>query len=1109
MHDQRAEAKRQIQDRIDFYKTVQLAKTEDTYLEARVKSAFIAPFLNALGWKLDSNEVYPEYPVGRDKVDYALQAGGVGEEPKIFVEAKKFVLPKGLDSKERDPYTGEDITFPEKAIQYAWRKNVEWVILTNFKELRIYNIKRSKIPRKAEWFRTTYDKYLDKETFETIWAFSREGAASGLLDAFEIRGKRKPVDRQFLEDLVKCRRLLIGDIRRLNKELKPELLKECVQRILDRLVIMRAAEDLGVEKMDRLRMEILKPKEGWDKLNQWLFKNFNERFNSKIFDTHPCDNLKIDDEIIQKVVDILYNGTGESSGYRFDQIRADVLGSMYEDYIGYILKEEGDVFELEREMGKRKAEGIYYTPTYVVEFIVENTLGTLLKDMSPSEVKNIHILDPACGSGSFLTKAQDVLRRYYESTMKQLKKKEGGRIDLYISEDYASLSKDILTKNIYGVDLDSQAAEIASVNLSLKVLADMKKEMKLPEVMGKNIKVGNSLISNHRKDLKKYFKHPIEKKPFNWEEEFPHVLEQGGFDVVIGNPPYVRHESITEIKPYLEANYETFRSTADLFVYFIERSIKLLRSGGYFGFIVSSQFTRSRYGDRLMDFLKQFTIEKFIYFGDLPVFDDATTYPCIIIIKKQKPKETHKIKYLRVENLKFASLDDYFSKNSYFVEQKNLSAEGWKFIRHDVTSILNKIKRVGKPLGEMKDVKIYRGIVTGFNKAFIINEKECKELVEKDRKNAEIIKPFITGKGMNRWSIDESKKMFIILTKTGIHIDNYPSIKSHLSKYKSELDNVWEVRHNKHPWYELRGCDYYEEFEKPKIVFRGLSVNGEFPYVEEPLYVNAPASIISGGSPYLSAILNSKLIWFVIINTCPLIRGEFRRLYNYKIEKLPIVTADKENHGKLSNLANKMSTLNKGYYSTLDIFQKILGNIKDSKTKPRPFGKYYFKEGSTYGIDLAKTKKLIDTDLKGKVTAIEVEDEGEYLVLKAKYGDEEDFVPIIRIHVKDNALRKFFYYTMKTYLMEKVKTRMWGEGKIIDVVLNSLEIPRFETNIEMDKGRIRKLMSEFFKSSPIKDKSLSEVGKEIQRTDSLIDQKVYGLYGITKSEIKIIEESLQ
>lgn len=1114
MHDQRAEAKRQIQDRIDFYKTVQLAKTEDTYLEARVKSAFIAPFLNALGWKPDSNEVYPEYPVGRDKVDYALQAGGVGEEPKIFVEAKKFVLPEGLDSKERDPYTGEDITFPEKAIQYAWRKNVEWVILTNFKELRIYNIKRSKIPRKAEWLRTTYDKYLDKETFETIWAFSREGAASGLLDAFEIRGKRKPVDRQFLEDLVKCRLLLIGDIRRLNKELKPELLKECVQRILDRLVIMRAAEDLGVEKMDRLRMEILKPKEGWDKLNQWLFKNFNERFNSKIFDTHPCDNLKIDDEIIQKVVDILYNGTGESSGYRFDQIRADVLGSMYEDYIGYILKEEGEIYKLKKEMKKRKAKGIYYTPTYVVEYIVENTLGTLLKDMSPSEVKNIHILDPACGSGSFLTKAQDVLRRYYESTMKQLKKKEGGRIDLYISEDYASLSKDILTKNIYGVDLDSQAAEIASVNLSLKVLAEMKKEMKLPEVMGENIKVGNSLISNHRQDLKKYFEHPAAMKPFNWDEEFLHVFDQGGFDVVIGNPPYVRQESITEIKPYLEANYETFRSTADLFVYFIERSLKLLKPGGYFGFIVSSQFTRSKYGDRLRDFLKRFTIEKFVYFGDLPVFGDATTYPCIIIIKKQNPPENHKIKYLRVESLKFASLDDYFSKNSYLVEQKNLSAEGWEFICHDVTSILNKIKRAGKPLEEMKGIKIYRGVLTGLNKAFIIDEAKYNELVKKDPRSSEIIKPFISGRDMMRYSI-LNPKLYLIFTKHGINIDEYPAVKGHLLQFKKELTPKKPGKKigrkpGDYKWYEIQDViDYYKEFEKPKIIFRGLSIKGEFPYAKEPLYVNAPASIISNGSPYLSAILHSKLIWFVIINTCPLISGEFRRLYNYKIEKLPIVITDKENYEKLSNLANEMSTLSKGYYSTLDTFHKILDNIKDSKTKLKPFGKYYFKEGSAYGIDLAKTKKLIDADLGGKVTAIEVEDEGESLVLNAKYGDKEDFVSVIRIHIKDNELRKFFYYTMKIYLMEKIRTKNWGEGKIVDVVLNALEIPRFETNIEMDKGRIRKLMSEFFKSSPIKDKSLSEVGKEIQRTDSLIDQKVYGLYGITESEIKIIEESLQ
>jgi len=1113
MRDLKAEARRQIKDRIDFYENgVKVAKTEGKYSEADVETKFIDPFLKALGWDPSSNEVKKRYPIGRKIVDYALQIGDVGREPNVLVEVKSLV--QDLDGKEWDEDIQDYITYPEKVVGYAWRSRVNWAILTNFKELRVYNVGWSKIPEKALWFSSTYDKFLDDKTFERIWAISREGVATGILDTYDTKTKRKPVDRQFLEDLVKCRRFLIDNIRRRNKKLKPELLKECTQRILDRLVIMRAAEDLRVEKADLLRREIVKEKGGWDKLKQWLFRNFDKRFNSRIFAKHPCDDLEIDDEVIQTVVDILYNGTGESSGYRFDEIHADMLGAMYEDYIGYILKEEGEIYKLEKKMEKRKAGGIYYTPTYVVEFIVENTLGTLLKDMRPSEVKNIHILDPACGSGSFLTKAQDVLKRYYDSTMEQLKKKEGEKIDLYISKDYASLSKDILTENIYGVDLDSQAAEIASVNLSLKVLADMKKEMKLPEVMGENIKVGNSLISNHRQDLKKYFEHPAAMKPFNWDEEFLHVFDQGGFDVVIGNPPYVRQESITEIKPYLEANYETFRSTADLFVYFIERSLKLLKPGGYFGFIVSSQFTRSKYGDRLRDFLKRFTIEKFVYFGDLPVFGDATTYPCIIIIKKQNPPENHKIEYLRVESLKFASLDDYFSKNSYLVEQKNLSAEGWEFICHDVTSILNKIKRAGKPLEEMKGIKLYRGVLTGLNKAFIIDEAKYNELVKKDPRSSGIIKPFISGRDMMRYSI-LNPKLYLIFTKHGINIDEYPAVKGHLLQFKKELtpkkpgEKIGR-KPGDYKWYEIQDViDYYKEFEKPKIIFRGLSIKGEFPYAKEPLYVNAPASIISNGSPYLSAILHSKLIWFVIINTCPLISGEFRRLYNYKIEKLPIVITDKENYEKLSNLANEMSTLSKGYYSTLDTFHKILDNIKDSKTKLKPFGKYYFKEGSAYGIDLAKTKKLIDTNLGGKVTAIEVEDEGESLVLNAKYGDKEDFVSVIRIHIKDNELRKFFYYTMKIYLMEKVKTRMWGEGKIIDVVLNALEIPRFETNIEMDKGRIRKLMSEFFKSSPIKDKSLSEVGKEIQRTDSLIDQKVYGLYGITDSEKKIIEESLQ
>lgn len=710
MHDLKAEAKRQIQNRIDFYETVRLAKTESKYFEADVETKFIDPFLKALGWDPSSNEVKKRFKIGRKVVDYALQIGSVGREPNILVEVKSLV--QDLDGKELDEDIQDYITYPKKVVGYAWRSRVNWAILTNFKELRVYNVGWSKIPEKALWFSATYDKFLDDKTFERIWAISREGVVTGILDTYDTRTKRKPVDRQFLEDLVKCRLLLIDNIRRRNKGLKPELLKECTQRILDRLVIMRAAEDLRVEKADLLRREIVKEKGGWDKLKQWLFRNFDKRFNSRIFAKHPCDDLEIDNEVIQTVVDILYNGTGESSGYRFDEIHADMLGSMYEDYIGYILKEEGEIYRLEKKMEKRKAKGIYYTPTYVVEYIVENTLGTLLKGMSPPEVKNIHILDPACGSGSFLTKAQDVLKRYYESTMEQLKKKEGEKIDLYISKDYASLSKDILTENIYGVDLDSQAAEIASVNLSLKILADMKEEMKLPEVMGENIKVGNSLISNHRQDLEKYFKHPTEKKPFNWDEEFSHVFEQGGFDVVIGNPPYGA-ELDSEDRDYISEKYKYSKSYKNTALIFIERSLELLKDGGYLGFIVPKSLAFSQLWKAGRELIKN-DLDAIVDVSK--AFKEVLLEQVIIILKKGNEKNKYQIENIDLPGEKNLVERRYIDvTDSLIVHSSMDDFEIFKKM-NDKYIYLNDISKTSRGLPFQKyatrtksDYKVYRG----------------------------------------------------------------------------------------------------------------------------------------------------------------------------------------------------------------------------------------------------------------------------------------------------------------------------------------------------------------------------------------------------------------
>jgi len=1101
MYDKKAEAKRKIEQLIGNCKAVKLADHEAKYSERDVETKFIEPFLDALGWNPRSEEVQKRYPIGRKKVDYALQIGGVGKEPNIIVEAKNFV--ESLDGKEMDEDRQDYITYPEKVILYGWNSGVNWTVLTNFKELRVYNVRWSKKPEKALWLNLRFDEFLDDKKFEKIWALSREGVATGILDTYDTRTRRKPVDRQFLDDLVICRSLLIENVRHRNNELEPERIKECAQKILDRLVIMRAAEDLRVETADRLRREILKEKGGWFKLKQYLFRDFDRRFNSQIFAKNLCDDIEIDNEVIEEVVRILYEGTGESSGYLFDQIPADILGSMYEDYIGYILKEEGEIYKLEREMKKRKAEGIYYTPTYVVKFIVENTLGTFLKSMNLSEVENIRILDPACGSGSFLIRAQEVLKEYRKSKMEQLVKKEGQKIDIYMSRDYESLiSKNIIMQNIYGVDLDPQAAEISSVNLSLKVLADMKEEMKLPEVMGKNIKVGNSLISNHRRDLKKYFENPAAKKPFNWDEEFPQVFEQVGFDVVIGNPPYINVENLPpdERRYYMDTeNYETAIKRFDIYLAFIEKGLELLKNGGRLSFIVPFPFLNQNYAEKLRELiLNSCVIEQIVDLSRYKVFQDAVVRNVIIVLRKENNREVReKNKIKIIVQQEDPNVTNKISGEISFIPQKVFQTTPESMFRLGLTekvlSVTNEIDRNALKLGRVAVASWgARGVpMKNFHLDRPVNNL-CKRMVK--------------GENVRRYYLHYSGKWFL-----------YDIAKLYRPAFPELFENkkiiISEVTGEKGLVATFDDERYYTDHSLccciPKFVLTGK--DSEF-FGRHKITMDKKDVKLSEkyDLKFVLGVINSTFSNFYFKT----VLGYALNVYPESVEQLPIPKIDfynadeKAMHDAIVKLVNQMLILNKQYNETLLIFQKILDNLKDSKTKSRPFGKYYFKEGSSYGIDLGKTEKLIDMDLKGKVTAIEVEDEQESLVLKAKYGDEEDLVPIIRIHIKDNELRKFFYYTMKTYLMEKAKTRMWGQGKIVDVVLNALEIPGFEVNTEKEKERIRKLMSEFFKSSPIKDKSLSEVEKEIQATDDMINKKVYGLYGLSEEEVKIVEESL-
>jgi len=546
----------------------------------------------------------------------------------------------------------------------------------------------------------------------------------------------------------------------------------------------------------------------------------------------------------------------------------------------------------------RKQQGIYYTPTYIVDYIVRNTLGKLLENKRIN-VEKIRVLDPACGSGSFLIKALDILNEYYRKN-----KNDYGQTYLDSTVDIPFTKRvKILQDNIFGVDLDKQAVEIAQLNLLLKI-AD--KGHRLP-LLEQNIKCGNSLIDN---------KEIAGDKAFKWEDEFKEVIKDGGFNVVIGNPPYVRQEELSEIKPYLAANYETYQGTADLFVYFVEKELRILREDGYFGMIVSNKWLRAGYGKNLRKFLAGFWIEEFIDFGDLRVFADATIYPCIMIIRKVK-KPNPRIRICKIETLGFGSLREYVRDNSFFINQSELDEKEWNIQKREANELLKKIRSSGLLIEEFVGARINYGIKTGLNKAFIIDEKKRAELTDEDSRNEELIKPVLIGAESKRYSI-KSKKNYIIFTRRGIDISRYPSILKHLEQFRSELTPKKSKEHEigrkpgKYEWYEIQDTvDYYKEFEKPKIIWGNLAKRASFSLDEtSQFYANAPACILPTNSRYVLGILNSRLMSYFLKSICAERQGGFIEQKPVYVSQVPIKKPTKEQEFGIIQHVEEMLQLN-------------------------------------------------------------------------------------------------------------------------------------------------------------------------------------------------------
>jgi hypothetical protein len=407
------------------------------------------------------------------------------------------------------------------------------------------------------------------------------------------------------------------------------------------------------------------------------------------------------------------------------------------------------------------------------------------------------------------------------------------------------IEKSILEHNLYGVDINEDAVEIAKLSLWLRTAH------KGRELTSLNDKIicANSLLA----------------MPF----------EEGSFDVVIGNPPYVRQEAITDQKEALSKKYDVFHGSADLYVYFVELGLNLLKQNGKFCYIFPNKWLKTSYAKPLRMYLKSFNIESIIDFGDVQVFDGATTYPLILTISKKNQNESFVSCMLKEKN---EDLNSILELKGDAVSFDLLDDEGWNI---SGVNLLQKLQKNSITFHEYTNGEIYRGVVTGYNEAFVIDKKTKDEIIQKDAKSQEIIKPMLRGRDVAKYQINFAEQ-YLIYTHNNVNIDKYPAVLEHLEQYRKAL----EKRAGKQEWWQLQSGGE-RNFDTPKIVYMEMQVKSSFTFDENNHAINNKVFAYPQKDHFLLAILNSKIGWFLISNSCTQIQNGYQLSYNY-LKQIPI-----------------------------------------------------------------------------------------------------------------------------------------------------------------------------------------------------------------------------
>ncbi len=857
----KSEAIQKIAELVKKYEQVKNTGQINKYSEEDTKKGFIVPFFQALGWNFeDRDEVSSEEHVQTQGfIDYGFYLNGRG---KFFLEVKK--LSANIHQEN----------YADQAIRYSFNRVVTWAVLTDFETLKIFNAQAvSKYLGDKQYFAINSDDYIKE--FDKLWLLSKAAFREDLIDKqAEADGKKLQkvfVTDTLFADLNESRRLLTKSLNQWNPGVSREDLDEGVQKLLDRLVFLRVAEDRKIEEpiLRRLIRDWRNRKDKSLTIYQSMTAKFRELdriYNSNLFAEHPFEKWEEHDDTTEKVIEILYGKPGYYE-YDFKAIPADTLGTVYENYLGYQLAQSEKGVEVSKSARKRKEQGIYYTPTYIVDYIANNTLKPVLdKCESWQDLNSIKVLDPACGSGSFLIRALEMIYQ---------KHREFGNTGAEFL-----IKTQILLSNIYGVDLDEKAVEITQLNLLLNTLDS---RMRLP-LLDKNIKNGNSLISGTDEELKKYFGENFrDKKPFNWQEEFPEVFnrENPGFDVIIGNPPYIDSEQMTKVMPedreYISNNFKTAKGNWDIFCAFIERAIELTRHGGYQSFIVPNKLISANYALATRRILsEQGSIISLRDYSKIKVFP-ISVYPVVYVARRQEPDNTVLLEFVSPSenNLKIngrALQYQAFSNKGDWQVQKSVENSG----------LMQKISSA-------KDTSLLDNFGSVLGAATVSEAYQLKDYI-KD-------KQYGSFKVVNSGTIDRYTPLWGLkkMRYLGLSLLN-PTVK------KSDLEQISKNR--------------YDQANKTKIIIANMTIRLEAMIDEKGEFLPGKSTsiIIPHADPFLLlGIINSRVLNYYFVNKFEAnhLQGGAIRVGPPELKKLPIPNKVKnpDAHNGIIKLVKSIITL--------------------------------------------------------------------------------------------------------------------------------------------------------------------------------------------------------